>query len=149
VEVINRLKKEVNAALSDPKLKARLADPPGRGRLATKTIIMTIRRTVFDRDILALDEAELAQAFHEGIRQRQWLRGSLVETSYPGEWLLRAHRERPRRRAAEKRDERAPLHVWHGGLPPLCAISAADWPVRSVFRHLSLPQGARKSLGQT
>jgi len=37
--------------------------------------------------------------------------------------LLRARRERPRDgRAAEQRDELAPLHVEHGGLPPLCAI---------------------------
>src|SRR5262249_17905346 len=33
------------------------------------------------------------------------------------------------------------------GLPPLCAISAADRPVQSVFRHLSLPQGCRLILG--
>ncbi len=46
-----------------------------------------------------------------------------------------------------KRDEVAPLHVRHGGLPPLCAISAADWPVRSVFRTSSLPQGGLHVLG--
>ncbi len=33
------------------------------------------------------------------------------------------------------------------GLPPLCAISAADWPVRSVFRTSSLPQGGPQVLG--
>jgi hypothetical protein len=44
--------------------------------------------------------------------------------------LLRARRERPRRRAAEQRDEVAPFKV--EGPPPRCAIKAADWPVRSV-----------------
>src|SRR6516164_6547519 len=53
----------------------------------------------------------------------------------------------PRRRAAEKRDELPPFHVEHGGLPPLCAISAAGRPVRSVFRHLSLPRRGRQVLG--
>src|SRR5262249_44710920 len=33
------------------------------------------------------------------------------------------------------------------GLPPLCAISAADWSVRSVFRTPSLPQGGPQVLG--
>jgi hypothetical protein len=50
--------------------------------------------------------------------------------------LLRPRRERPGdRRTTEERDELAPLHIEHGGLPPLCAISATDRPVLSVFRH--------------
>jgi len=50
----------------------------------------------------------------------------------------------PRRRAAEKRDELPPFHVEHGGLP---RCQPADRPVRSVFRHLSLPQRGRLVLG--
>src|SRR5262249_9543305 len=61
--------------------------------------------------------------------------------------LLRARRERPRCRAAEKRDELATLYVEHRGLPPLCIIAAADWPVRPVFHRFSLPQGGRQVLG--
>src|SRR5262249_34700036 len=61
----------------------------------------------------------------------------------------RARRERPRRgRAAEKRDELAPLHVEHGGPPPLRAIGAADGPVRSVFHTSNLPQSGRQVLGE-
>src|SRR5262249_49320613 len=49
--------------------------------------------------------------------------------------LLRACRERPRSgRATDQRDEIATFHFEHRGLPPLCVIGAADWPV------LSLPQ---------
>src|SRR5262249_38734371 len=47
----------------------------------------------------------------------------------------------------DKGNELTPLHVGHGGLPPLRAISAADRLVRSVFRHLSLPQRGRLVLG--
>jgi hypothetical protein len=71
---------------------------------------MTVRRTVFDRDVLALDEADLAQTLPEGIRQGQWLRGSLVKKSYDGELLLRSRRNRPRRRTAEQRYEFASFH---------------------------------------
>src|SRR5262249_5026704 len=43
--------------------------------------------------------------------------------------LLRARRQRPRnRRAAEQRYELATLHVEHGGLPPLSAISPPTDP---------------------
>jgi hypothetical protein len=36
------------------------------GRQRRQAIIMTIRRPVFDGDVLALDEADLAQTFPEG-----------------------------------------------------------------------------------
>src|SRR5947209_437843 len=82
------------------------------GRQRRQAIIMTIRRTVFDRHVLALDEADLAQTFPEGIRQRQWLRRSLVEKSYHGERLLRVRRQWPRRCCtAEQRDELAALQL--------------------------------------
>ena len=58
-------------------------------------------------------------------------------------------RERLRGRTAEQRDELAPFHVEPGGLPPPCAISAADRPVRSVSRVQPGAEGAGKSLGQT
>jgi hypothetical protein len=62
--------------------------------------------------------------------------------------LLRARRERPRcSRAAEQRDELAPLAVQHRGLPPLCVRR------RLAVRQSSAPpacrRAARKSLGQT
>jgi hypothetical protein len=71
-----------------------------------QSIVMTIRRAVFDRHVLARNEADFAQTLPEGIRQRQRLRESLVEESYHRDRLLCARRERPRCHcAAEKRDE--------------------------------------------
>src|SRR5262245_17378651 len=49
--------------------------------------------------------------------------------------------------ATEQCNELTPLAIEHRGLPPLCAISAADWPLRSVFRTLNLPQGGPQVLG--
>jgi len=43
--------------------------------------------------------------------------------------------------------ERLGLPVEQWGLHPLCAISAAGRPVRSVFRHLGLPQTGPEVLG--
>ena len=66
----------------------------------------------FDHDILALDEARLpqalakcAQAIRVGIG-----RSGMEEADHRHCWLLRARRERPRRRTAEQRDELAPSH---------------------------------------
>src|SRR5262245_40799616 len=51
--------------------------------------------------------------------------------------LLCARRQRPRDCcAAEQRDEVATFHVDHGGIPPRCAIRAADWPVLSLSAAL-------------
>src|SRR5262249_33241147 len=45
--------------------------------------------------------------------------------------LLRPRCQPPRsRRAADQRDELAPFHIEHGGLPPLCGISRR--PTRAV-----------------
>jgi hypothetical protein len=43
-------------------------------------------------------------------------------------------------------NELTPLWVEHGDFLP-SAISAADWPVRSVYRTPSLPQGGPQVLG--
>src|SRR5262249_52803931 len=97
---------------------------------------MALGPAVFDRHIPAFDEADFAQTLAE--RGHPWgvsaLRFAVEKPDYRHRRLLRARRERPRGRAAEKSNELAPFHVEHGGLPPRCAISAADWPV------LSLPQ---------
>src|SRR5262249_22661024 len=71
----------------------------------------TIRRAVFDRHVLDVDDAGLAQTPPKGIHQRQRLWRPLVQESYHRERLLRARRERPRgRRTAEQGDELASLH---------------------------------------
>ena len=65
-------------------------------RQGRQSVVMTIRRTIFDRDGLALDEPNFAQAFPERIHQRRRLRESLMEE--PDHWyrsLLGARYERP------------------------------------------------------
>src|SRR5262245_2526778 len=74
--------------------------------------MVVARPPVFDRDILALDVAGLAQAISE---RRSEISVSIRVTgiekpNYGHRRLLRARRERPRRRAAEQRDECAPSH---------------------------------------
>jgi len=71
---------------------------------------MSIRCAVFDRHVLAVDDANLAQTLPESIHQRRWLGGSLVKESYRRKRLLRARSERPRHRAAEASNELAPVH---------------------------------------
>src|SRR5262245_35842108 len=71
------------------------------------------RRAVFDQHVLALDEARFLQTLAERGDQVREVgeRGVPQETNNRHRRLLRAHRERPHsRRAAEQRDELAPLH---------------------------------------
>jgi hypothetical protein len=49
---------------------------------------MAIRRAVFDRHVLALDDADLAQTLSEGIHQRWWLPKALMEKAYNRKRLL-------------------------------------------------------------
>src|SRR5262249_60662146 len=68
-----------------------------------------LRPAIFDRDGLALDPAEFAQAGHECSRPWGEGRSICAQEPYGRQLLLRAHRDRPRsRRAAEQRDELPP-----------------------------------------
>src|SRR5262249_29429197 len=80
------------------------------GRQSRQSIGMTIRRAVFDRHVLGVDEAGLAQTLPKGIHQRQRLWRPLVQESYHRERLLRPRLERPRGCAAESQDELAACH---------------------------------------
>src|SRR5260370_27591615 len=75
-----------------------------------------VRRTIFNSDGLAFDVAKVAQPLPEVVPY-----GSIVDDADPrnlGRALLRTRRERPRRRrAAEQRDEMAPIHVWMAPVP--------------------------------
>src|SRR5262249_45675955 len=74
---------------------------------------MIVRPTLLDRDVAPFDPAKLAQSVDECINP---LTVSLAPTraKIPDgrqlAGLLRKRRERPRSRAAEHRDERAPSH---------------------------------------
>ena len=76
-------------------------------------IRLIVRRAIFDRDVLALDEACFLQALAERGHEvrRVGERRAAEEPDHRHRRLLRARRERPRRRrAAEQRDELAPSH---------------------------------------
>jgi hypothetical protein len=98
-------------------------------------IVMTARKAVFDCNIASFDVAGFSQTFVEcGDEICELLRGNgRQKPDHRHCRLLRARRERPRRRATEQRYELAALHV--GPSPP-----------ESVYRTFSLPQGGRRVL---
>src|SRR5262249_38178253 len=73
---------------------------------------MTLGPAVFDRHIAAFDEAGFAQALAKcgGKRSISCWRFTVEKPNHRHRRLLRTRRERPRRRAAEERDEVAPRH---------------------------------------
>jgi hypothetical protein len=73
---------------------------------------MTLGPTVFDRDVPSFDKAGLAEPFPKrGQIGRRGLEQTRVEIpNYGHRRLLCARRERPRRRSADERDERAAPH---------------------------------------
>jgi hypothetical protein len=74
---------------------------------------LTLRPAVFDRRILTFDVTAFLEAlveYFDHIGGLGW-RPTAQEPDHRQRWLLRMHRERPRNgRAAEQRDELAPLH---------------------------------------
>src|SRR5215467_9092129 len=87
-----------------------LADEIGGQR--HQAVILVFSVLVVDRDVAALDKAYAAKAL---AKPSLHLRGSRTRAAaqiphHRHCGLLRPRRERPRRRAAEQRDERAPPH---------------------------------------
>src|SRR5215831_6598455 len=71
----------------------------------------SLRPAIFDREIAAVDPAEIAHSLHEGGGPLALRRRAARSEQSDGRHLrlLRARRERPRGRAAEQRDELAAL----------------------------------------
>ena len=70
---------------------------------------MILRPAVFDHDVATIDETCFAQALSKS-RNQMDARLERAIVKEPNHWnrrLLRARRKRPRRRAAEQRDELA------------------------------------------
>jgi hypothetical protein len=91
------------------------------GRQRRQTFVMVLGAAVFNRHILALDIAGFFQALAKGGQAQRIVeplgRGA-EEPDHRHCRLLRARRERPRRRAAEQRDELTPSYVTcHAPLP--------------------------------
>src|SRR5262249_57196775 len=78
-----------------------------------QSINLIERIAIFDRDVPALDKTGFAKTLPERRyeRRRIFRRRGPHEPNHRHRRLLRARRERPRRRAAEKRDEVAPTDV--------------------------------------
>ena len=86
------------------------------GRKRRQSIVLVFRKPVFDRHVAAFDIAGFTQATAERIREV----GPVIspqagqEADHRHRRLLRARRERPRRRrTAEQRDELAPSSLDH------------------------------------
>src|SRR5262249_291690 len=80
-------------------------------RQPRQSVISTLRPAVFDRNVLAFNKASLIEALTEGCQQGSRIAGGgIPEKSNRRKPLLRARNHRPRRCAAEPRDELAPVH---------------------------------------
>src|SRR5262249_36829198 len=77
-----------------------------------QAVDLILGEAVCNRDVLALDIAGIFEALAECAQQVPDRFGRLVveKPDHRHRLLLRARRERPRCRAAEQRDELAPLH---------------------------------------
>src|SRR5215470_6060498 len=79
-----------------------------------KSLVVPLRPAVLDGDVRTLDITEVAQTQADSLKPRGKRRWRChAEESDPRYFarLLRASRERPRRRAAEQRDELAPFQL--------------------------------------
>src|SRR5262249_28039592 len=83
------------------------------GRDLDEPLAASLRPAILDRNIAIFNPTELAQPLHKA-SARLALGKKRGRAQEPDDRqlarLLRARRERPRRRAAEKRDELAPVH---------------------------------------
>jgi hypothetical protein len=78
-----------------------------------QSVVLPIRPAIFDRYVLSLDIAALAEALHKRLYEiAVWLQGGGVqEADHRHRRLLRVRRDRPPQcYPAKKRDELASLH---------------------------------------
>src|SRR5262249_51917605 len=75
-----------------------------------QSIVSAVRPAIFDRQVVTLDIASLAQALEERAHTVTVTRTAAYKPHHRHRRLLRARRERPSGRAAEQRDELAALH---------------------------------------
>src|SRR5262249_56242465 len=111
-------------------------DPSGDkiGRQHWQSVILTLGPAEGDMNVLAFDIARVPQSQPKChlVPSRFARRPAAEEPDHRHGRLLRARRERPRRRAAEQCDERAPSYVGHGLLP-----RSGDGPCDQSTTHLA------------
>jgi hypothetical protein len=113
------------------------------GRKLRQPIVLALRPAVFDHYVLALDIADLLQALTKCAQTvRQFVRRSLIEEpDHRHRLLLRARRNRPRHRAAKKRNEIAPPQAGHAttsqwtdhATQPAIGWPASPWGIPEFF----------------
>src|SRR5215471_5023661 len=123
------------------------------GHQCRQPIVLALQPVVLDSDVLPFDVAGFLKTVTE--------RGHITRSDFRSPRVKKLdHRHRrllpPRApyldreqqaTATNQCDELTPLHVRHGDFLPYALFSAADRPIRSIFRHLSLPQRGRLVLG--
>src|SRR5262249_33057386 len=82
------------------------------GDQSRQLVVLAAGPSIFNGHILTLDETDFLQPLAERGHIGHWCAGCITRPDEADEWdgLLRVHRERPCRRAAEQRDELAALH---------------------------------------
>ncbi len=80
------------------------------GRQRRQSIKLTFRPTIFDRDVATLNIACFVEALPDWAELASISSRTAEQADHWQRRLLRTRRELPRRRAAEQRDEIAPLH---------------------------------------
>src|SRR5262249_25758686 len=110
-------------------------EPDELGCDLAETLSASLRPAILDCDGTPLDPSELAQSLHKSAGEVNPTCGGAYSQEANGRQpaaLLRPRPERPRRRAAEKRDELAAPHVQHGASFPSVASLVAGrvtrWP---------------------
>src|SRR5262245_51994202 len=91
----------------------------------------------FDCDVLAFDVAGFLQPLPESghkMCERRARRDGAEEPDHRHRRLLRARRERPRRRAAKERDELAPFHSITSSARPISGSGMVRPRALAVFR---------------
>src|SRR6516164_986356 len=81
-------------------------------RQSRQSFVAVVGPAVFDYQVFALDIADLAKPFTKSEHQARvgLCRGGMKKSNHRSRRLLRARRERPRRRTAKQSNELAPPH---------------------------------------
>src|SRR4029077_11921494 len=116
-----------------------------------QAVILVFSVLVVDRDVAALDKAHAAKAL---AKRSLHLRGGRTRAAAQipdhRHWLpLRARRERPRRRAAEQRDELAPLHSITSSARSRIAVGSSMPMALAVFRFTTISNFVGCSMGKS
>src|SRR5262249_41425201 len=119
-------------------------DPDQLGRQVGQPVDPTLRISIVDDNILALNPSELVQPLPERVEQGRPIgRGRQPKETYPrhpARLLLRARRERPRSRAADQRDECTALQMRR----PMFEHRPHPALLVAAYRILSLPPSGGK-----